>query len=216
MLLLFFGGAEYFRSWQYYQDEFDSIAEFTLWRFGGYYTTAHNNGAMAMETQAPLPLPYWTFRSLWEFPGISDSSISYQALTGIDVDQARVVMLERYGAPELNNEGGLFMPLIDFGMIGFSIFWFGFGFVAGGLYRGFLAGTLAGLTLYPVVFVAILEIPRLLYLSYTRTFPALVALLVVIWLTRRFVPQPTSHRAAIRGPLWSAVEGGHDSQRGYP
>jgi hypothetical protein len=219
MLLLFFGSAEYFRSWQHYQDEFDSISEFTVWRFAGYYTTGHNNGAMALETQAPLPLPFWTIRPLWEFPGVSNTSFAYEKLTGINPFDAKVDMTERYGAPELNNEGGLFMPLVDFGVIGYCAFWFGFGFLAGRLYRCFLAGTLAGLTLYPLVFVAMLEAPRVLYLSYTRAFPTLVTCLLVVWLTRRLVPDPTVHRAAIQGPLWSAIDSarprGHEPGRGY-
>jgi oligosaccharide repeat unit polymerase len=206
LLLLFFGSAEYFRSYQDYRDDFNSISEFTWWRFSGYYTTCHNNGAMAMATQPPLPLPFWTIRPLWEFPGMENAPFSYYALTGVDPIAARVSMLEHYGVPDLNNEGGLFMPLIDFGVVGFTVFWFSFGFVAGRVYRYFLAGTLAGLTMYPLFFVAILETPRLLYLSYTRAFPALVALLVVLWLTRRAVPRPSSHiMAGIQGPVWSAI-----------
>jgi hypothetical protein len=184
-LLVIFGGAEYFRSWSYYQDQFDSVAEFTVWRVTGYYTSSHNNGAMYLETQEPLPLPYWTLRPLWKFPGMSETPFGYQELTGVDAAETQLTMLDRYGTRELNNEGGLFMPIVDFGLIGGIVFWFAAGFVGGRLYRCFLAGTLAGLTMYPLVVLATLEAPRLLYLSYTRAFPGVVSVLVVLWIASR-------------------------------
>jgi hypothetical protein len=184
-LAIFFGAAEYFRSWPYYQDEFESVADFTLWRLSGYYTTAHNNSVMAVETVGPLPFPYWTMRSLWTLPGQQNSFLAYDRLTGIDPIERHVEMLKQYGTPELNNEGGLFMPLVDWGVFGFLIYWFLFGLVAGTLYRSFLAGRLAGILMYPVLFLAILETPRFLYLSYTRAFPTIVISLVVLWHAKR-------------------------------
>ena len=197
-LVLFFGSFEYFRSWRHYQRYFDSYAEFTLWRVGGYYTTAHNNGAMALEKQKPYSIPYTTLRQLWTFPGLSSTPLAYDKLTGTDPIAEYKQMLVRYGTPELNNEGGLFQPVLDFGIAGYLAFWFGCGFVAGRLYRGFLVGTLAGLLLYPLVFLAILETPRLLYLCYTRSFPALAALLLVIWFSR---PVPQRSKVAGRVPV---------------
>ena len=181
LLLLFFGGFEYFRSWQFYERDFESYPEFTLWRVSGYFTTAHNNGAMALQTQSPLPLPYWTLRPLWKFPGFDQTSFAYEELAGFNPAVAHLDMLERYGTLELNNEGGLFMPVVDFGVAGSIAFWFGCGFVAGRLYRCFLAGTLAGLTLYPIVFLAILETPLILYIFFPASFPAFATLLFAVW-----------------------------------
>src|SRR5205085_8950975 len=83
-LLLFFGTFEYFRSWRYYKGDFDSYAAFTLWRVTGYYTTAHNNSAMALETQPRYPLPYATLRQLWTIPGLANTPLGYRKLTGVD------------------------------------------------------------------------------------------------------------------------------------
>jgi hypothetical protein len=182
-LLIFFGSLEYFRSWRFYHDDFDSYAQFTLWRVTGYYTTAHNNSAMALETQPPYPLPYSTVQALWRIPGLAKSPLGYAQLTGVDPVARHQAMLDRYGTPELNNEGGLFQPALDYGLAGFLLFWFACGFVAGRLYRSYLVGTLAGLTLYPLVFIAILETPRFLYLSYPRSLPAITTLLIVTWLS---------------------------------
>ena len=185
LLLLFFGGFEYFRSWQIYKSDFSSFSEFTLWRVGGYFTTAHNNGAMALETQSPLPLPYWTLQPLWEFPGMRNAPIGYYALTGLEPSVEHLNMLAQYGTVELNNEGGLFMPFVDYGLFGYLIFWFVSGFLAGKLYRFFLAGTLAGIVLYPIVFLSILNVPLILYIFFPASFPPLVMLLVVLWRARR-------------------------------
>ncbi len=194
-LVLMFGGFEYFRSWRYYVHDFDSYAEFTLWRISGYYTTAHNNGALALETQPAYPIPYATLRQFWSIPGLAETPLGYARLTGIDPATRHIGMLEQFATPELNNEGGLFQPALDFGLAGFLAFWFACGFVAGRLYRAYLVGTVAGLTIYPLVFLAILETPRILYLCYPRSLPAVVTLLVVAWLTTR-ATQPASAPSA--------------------
>jgi hypothetical protein len=190
-MLLFFGSFEYFRSWRYYQREFDSYAEFTVWRVSGYYTTAHNNGVMALETQDPLPLPYNTLRHLWWFPYLSKTPLGYEKLTGVDPYASTQLMLERYGTPELNNEGGLWQPALDYGVAGFFVFWFLYGAVGGRLYRSYLSGRLAGVLIYPFIFLSILEIPRYLYLTHPRSFLPLVLLgfLVLSMWWRTTVPK---------------------------
>ncbi len=111
---------------------------------------------------------------------MANSSFSYQALNGFDPEERHRETLERFGTPELNNQGGLFSPAMDFGWAGYFVFWSLSGVIAGRLYRGFLAGSLGGLLFYPLVFVAILEVPRLLYLSSVRSFPSLVLLCVIV------------------------------------
>jgi hypothetical protein len=184
-LLLTFGTFEYFRSWRHYQHEYDSLASFTVMRVTAYYTTAHNNGAMAIETQRPYPLPYSTIYRLWSIPGLDRTAFGYEKLTGVNPKQQYEQMLERHGNPEFNNEGGLFQPALDFGWPGYLAFWFGAGFVAGRLYRHYLVGTLIGSALFPLMVLAILETPRLLYLANIRCIPALVALLATLWLAHR-------------------------------
>lgn len=184
-MLVFFGGFEYFRSWRIYKQEFSSYTEFTLWRVGGYFTTAHNNGAMAWETQSPLPLPFWTLRPFWEFPGVEESRISYLELTGLDPAVAHEDMLKRYGTVEFNNEGGLFSPLIDYGVFGYTVFWFVCGIISGAAYRGFLAGTFGGVMLYSIIFLAILNTPLILFICFPAALPPIATLLVVTWLVRR-------------------------------
>lgn len=203
---LLFGGAEYFRSWRFYEDRFDSFAEFTVWRLSGYYTTAHNNGVMAMKMRGSWPVPYYTLEQFWRFPLVVGSPLSYSAVAGLDPEEVHMATLERYGTPELNNEGGVFAPAMDFGWFGFFVFWMLFGFVAGRLHRGFLAGALGGLLFYPLTFVAILEAPLLLYLSSVRTFPSIVLLAAIVgwefWRHRHPASQSaTRHSAGPAAPI---------------
>jgi len=184
--VMFFGSFEYFRSWQYYQDEFESFTEFTSWRLAGYFTTAHNNGAMAMEVEQVRPLPYSTIRPYWQLPGIPQSSISYEALTGYEHEEdVHDAMLENYGSIELNNEGGVFQPILDWGLPLSILFWFGYGYLAGSAYRAFLAGSFWGVTLYPIVFLSLLEVPLILVLLYTISTPPLAMLCLTYYLTRQ-------------------------------
>ena len=195
-LMVFFGTAEYFRSWKFYQKDFDSVVEFTVWRISGYYTTAHNNSAMALATEHTFELPYYTIQSLWEFPGVSNSPIGYKSLTGVDPDEKHLYMLERFGTDELNNYGGLFAPALDFGILGFFVFWFGSGFLSGRLYRSFMHGSIAGMMLYPIVVLSILEVPRQLYFSNQRLFPSLVAIVCIIWVVKRAGTLPAAEMSS--------------------
>ena len=47
----------------------------------------------------------------------------------------------------------------EYGWAGFLIYWFGYGFIATKVFRAFQVGNLAGLTLYPLVYMSILEVP---------------------------------------------------------
>lgn len=194
-LVAIFGTFEYFRSWRYYEREFSSYTEFTVWRISGYYTTAHNNGAMALETQDPLPLPFSTLRHWWWFPLIDKTPLDYEKLTRVDPHEVKHRMLERYGTPELNNDGGLFQPAIDYGAAGSLVFWFLCGAMTGRFYRSYLSGNVAGIALYPLAFLAILEAPRYLYLTHPRSFPALLFVGMIVlaahWKLFGAVPRQT-------------------------
>jgi oligosaccharide repeat unit polymerase len=178
-LLIFFGAFEYVRSWRYYRYEFESYPQFVAWRVAGYYTTAHNNSAMALETLPPYPVPFATVQSLWTLAGMANQSLQYQNVTGVNPDLRHQAMLEQFGTPELNNEGGLFQPALDYGLAGMLGFWGLAGFVSGRAYRGYLARNLTGILCYALIFVSILETPRFLYLSYTRSLPPVATLLLV-------------------------------------
>jgi hypothetical protein len=181
-LITMFGGFEYFRSWRHYQYEFDSIAEFTVWRLGGYYSTAQNNGALGWETEGQRPLPLATLNAWWEFPVVEKSPWSYENLTGRNAPAVHTLMLQQQANVEYNSPGGLFEPLRDFGVLGSLVWWIGFGAVLGWAYRGYLEGSLLGLLLFPIAMLSLLEMPRFIYLTHPRILAPLV---VIAWLGYR-------------------------------
>jgi oligosaccharide repeat unit polymerase len=200
LVIVLFGLFESFRSWQYYKDSFGSLTEFTIWRFCGYYTTAHNNGAMSMTLRGPWAVPFSTLSWFWEFPLIERSPFGYEQLVGLNPADIHTDTLERYGNAELNNDGGLFTPARDFGWIGYGPFWLLYGFLAGKAYRGFRAGSFAGCMFYPLFLMALLELPRLQYLTATRTFPSMMLLFAVMaWLAWQRYGQVTALSAPAAG-----------------
>ena len=180
-MMLFFGTFEYFRSWKHYKNHFDSIAEFTVWRLGGYYSTSVNNGALGWERQGQRPLPFATLNALWEFPLIEKSPFSYEGLTGLNPPKSHELMLKQYANYEYNSLGGLFEPLRDYGFIGSLVWWMAFGAVLGWAYRGYLEGSLLGLLLYPICFTSLLEMPRFVYLTHPRALAALLVIGILGW-----------------------------------
>ena len=191
MLAVTFGAFEYFRSWQYYTNDFNSYPEFVVWRLSGYYTTSHNNGAMAVETGDSRPLPYFSVEAFWKFPGVSESPIGYEKLTSINVLDTYDQMLLNFGNPELNNEGGLFQPLLDWGLPLSLVFWAGYGFIAGRSYTYYLVGHLGGVLFYPIVFVTLIDVPRLLMISDPRLTPTLAIIAMAVVTSKSEAIEPT-------------------------
>ena len=185
VLVITFGAFEYVRSWRYYSDEFNSYAEFTTWRLSGYFTSAHNNAAMAMETELERPLPYTMFRPVWQFPGLPQSNYSYESLTGIEFEQHLDDMLINYGNLELNNEGGLFQPYLEFGLPLSLLFWCGYGYLAGWAYSAFIARRFWGLVLFPILYYSCLQVPLVLILLYTQSTPTLCMMVLAFYLYYR-------------------------------
>jgi hypothetical protein len=206
-IFLIFGAGEYFRSWRFYEDKFDNYPQFVLWRLSGYYTTCHNNGALLMEARKPLPLPYYTLNYFWRFPLITAMKLGYEDVTGIEPYSDLMVTLRRFGNEEMNNQGGLYSPAFDYGYGGAIIFWMLFGMVCMRLYRGYLAGSVGGLLLYPIAVVSLMETPRILYLLEGRAFPP-ITLVVIIALYFKYLRFQAAPNVAIVNSAAPAVPGG--------
>ncbi len=172
-VLVIFGLFEYFRSWQYYKTEFDSFGVFVVSRIASYFCTALNNSVLTFYVGELPPWPYFTLTFFWRFPLIANSNYSYYRLTGHDPEDAYMGNLEMFGTQELNNHSGLFAPLIDYGYAGFFVFWLAYGVMSGVLTRLVKERRLAGLIFFPFLLVAILETPRIPYLTSHRTFPSI-------------------------------------------
>ena len=184
VLVGIFGIFEYFRSWStYYAGGNLSFWEFNILRLLGYYVTALNNGALLVARIEPTGAPFFTFHFLWRFPLVSSlvNAIYPQlALNSLDTD-LYMDILSREANPEFNNGGGLLLPIMDYGLAGALLYWLLIGFACGMLYRWFREMRPAGLMLYPVFFIGVVEMTRILYWGEGRIFPVYLILIPFAW-----------------------------------
>ncbi|MDQ6707442.1 MAG: oligosaccharide repeat unit polymerase [Acidobacteriota bacterium] len=186
-LFCFFTISEYTRSWtSFYSTKSMNLVEFSAVRLLGYYVTALNNGAYLLERlNVPLGAPVFTFDFLYKFPFLNDL---VQSVFPSTLDSGAYISLLASGAnPEFNNADGILLPIIDYGLAGGLLYWLLAGLVCGAVYQLFSRKHPVGLCLYPVLFVGILEIPRILFWSAGRIFPTWCLLIAscVIFVTSR-------------------------------
>jgi len=202
-LYCFFGAAEYFRSWSgFYARSESNFWGFVAVRLMGYYTTALNNGALLWRVDGPFPLhlPPITLDFVWHFPIIKDLLPvlfpSLRAYAGDVADARYVDLLSANANPELTNPSGVFSPLIDYGLTGGLLYWLICGLICGYLYKEFRLRSVAGIFLYPALYISLIEATRVLYWCEGRFFPAMFALVVgVLFMFRE--TRRTSTRSAL-------------------
>jgi len=173
-LYLFFGAAEYFRSWNsFYAARESSFWSFIGLRLMGYYATALNNGALLWKAAAPLPVhePLSTLNFLWHFPILKNVVPVFLPFLTID-DSRYVDLLTTAANPEFNNPSGIFQPLADFNIAGGLLYWLIWGVIIGFLYAEFKKRSVAGIFLYPTFFIALIEASRVLYWADGRFVPS--------------------------------------------
>jgi hypothetical protein len=194
-----FTSFEYVRSWSiHYSSQESSLLLFGFWRLVGYYVTSLNNTAFLMSHwHHSLGAPYFTLRFLWEFPGLN--ILVKNVFSWVPLDYDRFMGLLEFGAnPEFNNWGGLLAPVVDFGVAGGLMYWAVMGLLTGYLYNLYLRKHPLGMCIYPVVFLTLTEVPRYLYWSEGRAFPALAFLLLSAFLLLR---SATPYKASDRSKL---------------
>ncbi len=179
LLLGIFSGFEYFRSWKnFYADKGGDFATFATLRAVGYYSTAYNNSAFLLYNfETDSLIPQFTAEWLWRFPGLN---LILGEGDGVVAERSRGYMnLLKSGVnPEFNNSGGLLMPVVDYGLIGGSLFWFVVGAISRNLFESYRACRLPGLLFYPLCLLGLLEASRLIYWSSGRAFPSFAMLIV--------------------------------------
>lgn len=196
LLLLFFSVTEYFRSWvNAYSDQSDSLILFAAVRLLGYYITAMNNSILYFDTVSILPFPYWTLQGFWEFP-IIKSFYSYDQFTNLPVSDLFGAadgegILGSSANSEFNNAAGIFLPILDFGLLGASCYWFLAGIIAGILFKSYSSSKLFGMILYPTVYTGILEVSRILFLHSTKAVIIFASSFIVLFI---YYYQPTRNK----------------------
>ncbi len=155
VLYLLFTASEYFRSWEYYTDQFDSVWAFTLDRLITYYATAANNGIGILVDNTSWPYYKGAFALEWLYitPGLSQV---LDAAFG-NPRPVQAVWIETYARPEFNSPTAYFRIVLDLGYLGAVLFLLAIGYLMGRAYSGFRRGHTFGLLVFPVCVLFLVE-----------------------------------------------------------
>ena len=205
-LFALFTFTEYFRSWSsFYADRgTQSLFSFSLLRLLGYYVTALNNGAIIWHGYGALYFPYATLDWLWRFPLIGHT---LRGMLGGDQDvmDLEVSIVTAEGNVEFNNPSGIFVVFTDLGVAGAYMFFVIYGCMAALLYGSYRRGSIAGLFLYPFVFIGMSEQVRILYSTGGRAFPTWLLLLMGVLISRSVLRRGRSLRKSPAQPHPASV-----------
>jgi hypothetical protein len=183
MLILYFAVFEYVRSWQYseYNKRY-GFWEFATGRLVSYYYTSLNNGAGMLATNNWPTFKFentlnWLHRAPFVGPAFS-SAVDLQSLR---LDE----FLWRFGDPEFNNPSGIYAALYDLGFPLGTLYFCVVGFIGGVIYRAYRVESFAGVLLYPLFFIAFLEVFRFPYLGTSRAFTWTLGIALALMLNQR-------------------------------
>lgn len=192
-LLLYFGMAEYVRSWASptYSGKI-GFWDFAIGRMASYYFTALNNGAGLLET---LNWPTFTFEHTLFWLHHAPLSVGPAFSAWMDLTHAQPEeFLAKFADPEFNSPSGLFAVVCDLGLpLGFAYFAL-VALVGGLLFRAYSDGQLLGALAYPMVFLSFLEVFRYPYLGQPRAFTwavGIVLALLIVQVQRLASSQPS-------------------------
>jgi oligosaccharide repeat unit polymerase len=167
-LILYFGIAEYFRSWRSLTYNGRSgFWEFAVGRMASYYYTSLNNGAGILAT-SHWPSFQFEYTLLWlhRAPLFGPLFSSYVDLRAEETAQ----FLVKYGDREFNNPSGIYSAIYDLGLPLGILYFAIIGWVAGALFTAYRSKSVVGVLGYPLFFLSYLEIFRYPYLGSQRGF----------------------------------------------
>lgn len=183
VLYLLFTASEYFRSWEFYSNQYSSVWAFTLDRLITYYATAVNNGIGILVETTEWPYYNGAFVVDWLYimPGVS---ALFESAFG-NPREMTSFFLDTYLRPEFNSPTAYFRIVLDFGYLGSVLYCLAIGYLIGRAYVGFRRGHIFGLLTYPLFVLFLIESLRYSYLGETRIVPLAVGLAVIALDMRR-------------------------------
>jgi hypothetical protein len=183
-VIVYFGAAEYFRSWQSstYHGK-SSFWEFAVGRLASYYYTSLNNGAGVLST---TQWPSFEFENtlgwLHRAPLIGPIFSNWvQLRSGGELGE----FLFKYGDEEFNNPSGIFSVIYDLGLPLGCVYFALLSLLAGRSFNAYRRGSLFGVVTYPILFLTFLEIFRHDYLGSSRGFTWCLGVGLVLLVGRR-------------------------------
>jgi hypothetical protein len=185
LLYVVFTGTEYFRSWHYFVNEYDSVWQFSFERLMAYYATASNNGIGLLVENRLWPEYTGRYVAEWMYlmPVVGET---LRESVG-DPEKQYFYFLSRFARPEFNNPSGLFPIVFDIGYAGSMLYFLAIGALIGALWDAWRRQARAGVLFFPMAMMFLVELLRFNYFASSRFFPVAVAL-VLIWAVSRPVP----------------------------
>ena len=176
LLLVIFGIFEYSRSWKnYYVDVYQgTYVNFVVERVIGYYAVSVNTECLYMNFNEPNYFPSELLQWLWKYPILERIPSFFTSKN----NRKSQYLLEAYGNPEFNNQGGMLAAVHDFGIAGIFLSFF-FGRIVGSIYKAFRRGYLEGIVLYPICVLCLIELPRYFYFGCPRACFVLIGMAYV-------------------------------------
>lgn len=178
-VVLFFGIAESVRSWTSptYSGKM-GFWEFAIGRIASYYYTSLNNGAGLMST-LDWPTLRFDFTLFWLHRAPLSIGPVFADIVNVDTAYFEPEpFLAKWGDEEFNNPSGLFAVVCDLGIPGAIAYFAVISLLAGYLCQAYRRGALAGVLLYPMLFLTHLELFRYPYLGTPRAFTWAVGIAV--------------------------------------
>jgi hypothetical protein len=191
LLYVAFTLTEYFRSWHYFVNDYDSVWTFAFERLIAYYATASNNGiGLLVENRL---WPEYTGRYVVEWLYLMPVVGEALAESVGDLDRQYYYFLRSFARPEFNNPSGLFPVVFDIGYAGSMLYFVAIGALIGALWDAWRRQSRAGVLFFPLGMLFLVELLRFNYFSSSRCFPIALAL-ALIWAVSRpaspYVPRP--------------------------
>jgi hypothetical protein len=182
LLYVLFTATEYFRSWHYFVNDYDSVWEFSFERLMTYYATASNNGiGLLVEDRL---WPQYTGRYVAEWLYLMP--VVGEALTESvgDLQKQYFYFLSRFARPEFNNPSGLFPIVFDIGYAGSMLYFLAIGALVGAMWDAWRRQSRGGVLFFPMAMMFLLELLRFNFFASSRFFAVAVPL-VLIWAVSR-------------------------------
>lgn len=191
-LILYFGIAEYFRSWSTstYGGSMH-FWDFAIGRFASYYYTSLNNGAGLLAT-SEWPTGHFENVLLWLHSAPFSVGQVFSDWVGYN-DSTLHVFLNSFGDPEFNNPSGLYSVISDLGLPGGMLYFLIVALAGGFFFGAYRQGKPSGVLLYPMFFITFLEVFRYPYMGAPRTFTWTLGILLALLLMNFF---PVRHAKA--------------------
>jgi hypothetical protein len=160
VVYILFAIGEYFRSWPYYINIYDSFFQFVNTRLLLYVGVATNTGSALLTLSDPLYAPHFTASSMLKI---------FEKINFGSVNNPLETVFSAFGSNEFNNPGGILSGYVDYGLF-CVLYYIPIGIISGVVYGLFKKGEIFSLLFYPSWFLGFVVITQTNFWGDQRFF----------------------------------------------